>query len=344
MKKRSIVYFSVAALAFGLLCGCGNQKQEKETTSASSGQVQETTSASNGQVQETATAAGGQQGETVSLADGVYLAEFQTDSGMFKVNETKDGKGILEVADGKMTIHISLASKKIVNLYPGLAKDAEQDGAVLLQPTIDEITYPDGLKEEVHGFDVPVQVLDQEFDLALIGTKGTWYDHKVKVTNPVVMEETSNEPKAETGQEHSEDTSKDENAETSKDENAETSKDENAETSQQQAGTALSDGTYSVELTFEGGSGKAKILPTATLTVQGETMTARVQWNSPNYDYMLVDGEKYLPVNTEGDSAFEIPVKAFDEKLTVIGDTVAMSKPHEITYTITFRSDTLKEV
>ena len=61
--------------------------------------------------------------------------------------------------------------------------------------------------------------------------------------------------------------------------------------------------------------------------------------NSPNYDYMLVDGDKYLPVNTEGDSTFEFPV-VLDEEMTVIGDTVAMSTPHEIEYVITFHSDT----
>ena len=71
-------------------------------------------------------------------------------------------------------------------------------------------------------------------------------------------------------------------------------------------------------------------------------MTATIQWSSPNYDYMIVDGEKYLPVNTEGDSVFEIPVLFFDKPMDVIGDTVAMSKPHEIEYTLTFYSDTLK--
>ena len=41
----------------------------------------------------------------------------------------------------------------------------------------------------IYGFDVPVPALDKEFDLALIGKKGTWYDHKVSVTNPVEVEE-----------------------------------------------------------------------------------------------------------------------------------------------------------
>ena len=67
-----------------------------------------------------------------------------------------------------------------------------------------------------------------------------------------------------------------------------------------------------------------------------------MEWSSPNYDYMIVDDEKYFPVNTDGNSVFEIPVAALDTPLTVIGDTVAMSKPHEIEYTLTFLSDTLK--
>ena len=119
---------------------------------------------------------------TEELADGEYDVYFNTDSSMFKVNEACDGKGKLTVKDGEMTIHISLVSKKIVNLFPGLADDAQKDGAELLQPTTDTVEYSDGTTEEVNGFDVPVPYLDKEFDLALIGTKGTWYDHKVSVS------------------------------------------------------------------------------------------------------------------------------------------------------------------
>ena len=116
------------------------------------------------------------------LADGTYEAKFTTDSSMFRVNEAKDGKGELTVKDGQMTIHVSLTSKNIVNLFPGLAEDAQKDGAKLLEPTVDKVTYSDGTSEEVYGFDVPVPALDKEFDLALIGTKGVWYDHKVTVS------------------------------------------------------------------------------------------------------------------------------------------------------------------
>ena len=130
-----------------------------------------------------------EQKPAAEQADGIYTAKFQTDSSMFHINEACDGKGTLTVENGEMTIHISLASKNIVNLYPGLAEDAQKEGAELLQPTEDTVTYSDGLSEEVYGFDVPVPVLEEEFDLALIGTKGKWYDHKVSVSNPEPVQE-----------------------------------------------------------------------------------------------------------------------------------------------------------
>ena len=83
-----------------------------------------------------------------------------------------------------MTVHISLASENVVNLFEGTAADAQKDGAALLQPTTDTVTYSDGTTEEVYGFDVPVPAVGQDFDLALVGTKGKWYDHKVSVSNP----------------------------------------------------------------------------------------------------------------------------------------------------------------
>ena len=107
-----------------------------------------------------------------------------TDSSMFHVNEANNGLGDLTVKDGKMTIHVSLVSKTILNLFVGTAEDAQKDGAKLLEPTTDTVKYSDGTTEEVYGFDIPVPALDEEFDLALIGKKGVWYDHKVSVSDP----------------------------------------------------------------------------------------------------------------------------------------------------------------
>ncbi len=130
------------------------------------------------------TSATAEVSDSSSLTDGTYSVAFNTDSSMFHVNEANNGRGVLTVKDGKMTIHISLVSKKIVNLFAGTAADAAKDGAAVLEPTTDKVTYEDGTVEEVYGFDVPVESLDKEFDLAVLGTKGEWYDHKVSVSDP----------------------------------------------------------------------------------------------------------------------------------------------------------------
>lgn len=151
-----------------------------------------------------------------------------------------------------------------------------------------------------YTYTIPVQALDQPIDCAAYSIrKEEWYDRQLTFLSSTAV--SADGAGSETGM--------------------------------------LENGTYTMEITFGGGSGRAQILSPASVTVTGGNTVATVQWNSPNYDYMLVDGEKYLPVNTEGDSTFEFPV-VLDEEMTVIGDTVAMSTPHEVEYTITFHSDT----
>lgn len=298
MNKIIIVGGLSACLLLG---GCGAGQAADATSAESTVAAQESTVTLTESTEAAETVSTETAQDKAQLPDGVYTAEFSTDSSMFHVSEACDGKGTLTVKDGVMTIHISLGSKKILNLYPGLAEDAAKDGAVLLQPTTDTVTYSDGMTEEVYGFDVPVPVIGEEFDLALIGTKGKWYDHKVKVSDPVA------EGAADTFDL-----------------------------------STVEDGSYTIELTMEGGSGRASIQSPTQITVADGAATAILEWSSPNYDYMLVNGEKYLPVNTEGNSVFEVPVEALDVPLTMIGDTVAMSTPHEVEYTVTFHSDTLQ--
>ncbi len=143
--------------------------------------------------------------DTQDLEDGVYIVDFNTDSSMFHTNEACEGKGQLTVEDGKMTLHITLVSENIVNLFPGVAEDAQKDDAELLQPTTDTVTYKDGTSDEVYGFDVPVEALDQDFDLAIIGTKGKWYDHTVSVSNPEEMNDDNKLP-VEVAEDEAEDT------------------------------------------------------------------------------------------------------------------------------------------
>ena len=281
--KRVFSCVVAASLALSLLAGCG---ASSTASSAASGAASS----------EVASSVASSAAETAALPDGVYTADFDTDSSMFHANEACDGKGTLTVENGQMTFHVSLASTHIVNLYLGKAADAAANASDWLQPTTDTVTYSDGTSEEVYGFDIPVSAVDADFDLAILGTKGKWYDHVVSVRNAV-----------------------------------------------QQAGTAApADGTYTCEGTLEGGSGRATVESPAALTVADGKMTAAIVWSSPNYDYMLVDGEKYLPTNTEGNSTFEIPVAALDTALDVTADTVAMSTPPEIEYTLTFDSASLK--
>lgn len=190
MKKKIVTLLGMTVLACTLAVGCGSSgsqpSETEETVSEETADTAEDTAS-----EETAESAEETESEApeVALEDGVYTAEFDTDSGMFHVSEACDGKGTLTVEDGAMTIHISLASQNIVNLYPGLVEDVQKEGAEVLEPTMDSVTYSDGITEEVYGFDVPVPALDEEFDLALLGTKGTWYDHKVIVSNPEPAEE-----------------------------------------------------------------------------------------------------------------------------------------------------------
>ena len=291
MKK--ITAFLLATLLLMALAACG-QTTPAETTAA----PETTETVAETEAETTEKAADPETTEAVCpLEDGVYTAEFDTDSSMFHANETCDGKGTLTVQDGKMTIHVSLASRSIVNLFPGIAEDAKKEGAELLQPTEDEVTYSDGLTETVYGFDIPVPYLDQEFDLALIGKKGVWYDHKVSVSNP--------EPKV-------------------------------------TPVSDLADGSYAVDGILEGGTGKTTLVNPTQLTVTNGQGVATVVLSSSKYDYMIVDGVKYEPVTTEGGSTFEIPVTCLDVKIPVVADTVAMSEPHEIEYTILLDSATLE--
>jgi len=105
----------------------------------------------------------------------------------------------------------------------------------------------------------------------------------------------------------------------------------------------MEDGEYAIGVSLEGGSGKSTVSTPAALFVRDGRAYARIEWSSSNYDYMIVGGEKYLPVNEEGYSAFEIPILAFNEPMPVIGDTTAMSTPHEVEYQLIFHSDEIMD-
>lgn len=103
----------------------------------------------------------------------------------------------------------------------------------------------------------------------------------------------------------------------------------------------LLDGNHTVEVTLSGGSGRASIQSPTEIVVDGDEITATIVWSSPYYEYMLVDGVQYDPIQTEGNSTFEIPV-VLDADMAVSASTIAMSEPHLVEYTLHFDSSTIK--
>ncbi len=210
MKRKVTAALGILLMSTSLLYGCGSSTESDETAASSESAVQEEAASSvsaeeaaaetqTASSEETESEAEEETGaETASasedtadgavLEDGIYTADIDTDSSMFHINEAMEGKGTLTVENGAMTIHMTLGGTGIINLYQGSAEEAQEDGAVLIDPVEETVTYSDGETEEVYGFDVPCPVLDEEFPVAIIGTKGNWYDHTVIVSNPVPAE------------------------------------------------------------------------------------------------------------------------------------------------------------
>ena len=104
----------------------------------------------------------------------------------------------------------------------------------------------------------------------------------------------------------------------------------------------LADGSYTCEVSLAGGSGKASVQSPANVTIRGGEMTAEIIWSSDKYDFMVVNGTQYNPITTEGGSTFLIPIRAFNFNVPVQADTIAMSTPHMIDYTLYFDASTIQ--
>lgn len=103
----------------------------------------------------------------------------------------------------------------------------------------------------------------------------------------------------------------------------------------------LTDGDYTIAVSLFGGSGRASVESPAKLVVSGETRTAVIVWSSPYYEYMLVDGVRYEPLPSDGNSTFAIPI-VLDTDMEVSASTIAMSQPHLVEYTLRFDSSTIQ--
>lgn len=99
--NHKLALLLAGAVLAGSLTGCG-------ASSAPASSAPSSEAAASSAVSEAASSSA-----ESALPDGVYTADFDTDSSMFHANEANDGKGTLTVKDGQMTFHVSLVSKKI---------------------------------------------------------------------------------------------------------------------------------------------------------------------------------------------------------------------------------------
>ncbi|MCB6992704.1 LPXTG cell wall anchor domain-containing protein [bacterium 210820-DFI.6.37] len=255
------------------------------------------------------------------VKDGEYDVTVESSSSMFHVE-----KASLTVKDGKMQAVMTMSGTGYLKVFMGTAKEA---AAAELSEYISFEEDQDGK----HTFTIPVEALDQAISCAAFSkNKEKWYDRSLlfeaeSLPEGAVLVELPDYEALEKAE-------RDKRIAAMKGE-------ENTDAEDGAVSVQLEDGEYTVEADLEGGTGRASITSPAILIVKNGKAYARIEWSSPNYDYMLLDGEKYLPLGIAGNSTFEIPITAFDKEIPVTADTTAMSVPHEIEYTLLFHSDSL---
>lgn len=267
------------------------------------------------------------------VVDGVYDIEMESSSSMFKVVSCQ-----LTVTDGEMTAVLTMSGTGYLCLYMGTGSEAAQSDIS------EYISYEEN-EEGQYTFTVPVEALDQSISCAAFSkNKEKWYDRSILFEAESLPEEAVLVERPDYDALRK--AAKEKRIEAMKAENEAEEAGNEAEPEDETAEAALigmGDGEYTIRVALEGGSGKASVTSPCILIVAEGRAYARIEWSSSNYDYMIIGGEKYLPVNEEGNSVFEIPVTVFNEPMNVIADTTAMSTPHEIAYTLTFDAESVTD-
>ncbi len=312
MKNKFIALLSAFTAAM-MLSSCGSQDgaASSETTS----EVLSETSAEESAVSDTASVS-----ETEASEDTVQTvsAEEVVEEGMVPIygSDIKDGTYDVTVDSSSSMFNITKCALTVSDGKMTAEMTMGGKGYLyVFMGTADEaaaadessyIPYEENSDGE-HTFTVPVEALDSGISCAAFSKKKEiWYDRTLLFRADSLPVEAFGEGIVKTA-----------------------------------ADLGLADGEYTVEVTLSGGSGRASVQSPAKLTIENGEASADILWSSSNYDYMLVNGEKYLPVSTENGSEFIIPVTGFDYNMSVSADTTAMSTPYEIEYTLNFDSGSI---
>lgn len=271
------------------------------------------------------------------VEDGVYEAEMESSSSMFKAVSVS-----LTVKEGEMTAALTMSGTGYLKLFMGTGAQAAK-----ADPS-EYIGYEEN-EEGKHVYTIPVEALDAPIDCAAFSrNKEKWYDRsiliradslpegavKVELPDYDALEKAAKEKRIAAIKAESEEEARQENADSA-------SNDGMAESPVSPAFIEMEDGEYAIGVELTGGSGRSTVSSPAILIVKDGLAYARIEWSSSSYDYMIVGGEKYLPVNEEGYSTFEIPILVFNEEMPIIADTTAMSTPHEVEYQLIFSADSV---
>ena len=319
MKNRNIALLLAAGMLLGLLSACGSEAGSAASGLSAAPEITETP-----EVQEAAETEGSAAESAVPQADQVASAGEMTtveevvEEGMAPVypSELKDGTYEVEMKSSSSMFKVDRCELKVENgTMQAVLYMTSQSYLYLYAGTAQEAAKADEADyipredagDGMGSFTLPVEALDTGVSCAAFSKKKEkWYDRTLLFRADSLPQEAFLEARGTSA-----------------------------------SNLVLDDGEYTVDVTLSGGSGRASVESPAKLTVSGGEFTATILWSSSNYDYMLVDGVQYDPVNTEGNSAFEIPVLTFDTPVAVQADTTAMSQPYLIDYTLTFDSSSI---
>ena len=311
MHKLKQFTFALAAVC-ALSTACG-QSGTAETTSASAAETKaETTVETTAAVESKAAVASGNETaaeQTIDTVGLVPVSAADLKEGTYDIS-VESSSSMFKIISCALTVQDGAMTARMTMggtgyLYVYMGTGEEASKV----PESDLISFEED-SDGTHSFTVPVETLNEVLPCtAFSKKKEKWYDRELVFRADSLPAEAFADGKIATAE-----------------------------------SLKLEDGVYTCEVRLCGGSGRAAVESPATLRVENKNVTATIVWGSANYDYMKVDGEKYGLAATEGNSTFEIPVTGFDWRMPVIADTIAMSQPHEIEYTLTFDSATLKRV
>lgn len=252
------------------------------------------------------------------VADGEYEIDVDSSSSMFRIT-----KAVLTVESGRMSAIITLSGKGYGKLFMGSSNEAEEADEEEFIPYEEDA-------QGAYTYRIPVEFLNKEIACAAWSIKKEkWYDRDL-VFKVDSLPEGAVDTTAVTS-----DTDGDSGGLLHQ-------SSENGNMAVKTVRTKAADGKYMLKIELSGGSGKTSIASPAEVTVKEGAVWAKIEWSSPNYDYMIVDGNRYNALSSDGNSNFEIPVLKLDEEFIVIADTTAMGTPHEIEYALKFDSSGLK--